>query len=294
MRYRTSPLVHAVLATVLLLANYVAHSEARSGYFPVGNDEIYFELEGSGFPLVLASGGSGMDLRQWDLVAPHLIESYTVLRYDPRGIGKSDNPTEVYSDTADLEALLRHLAIEDRILIGLSSSGGFVLEYALQYPARVTGVIAAAPFVPGFQFSEAMLARLDRFSAAAASGKEAFLDSMLGDAHFVPAPLNRSIRTAVRENMGMNYDKGAGFDPTLAVQLKPPLIEQLTNISPSVLLLAGALDHAEVHRRNGFLGEQIPSNRQLAIADAGHNAPLENPTAFVQAIQPFLEEFGKR
>lgn len=292
MRHPMPPLKRALLFVFILFGSTASYAESRSDYFAVGQDKIYFETEGDGFPLVLVSGGSGMDLRQWNLVTPTLAESYTIIRYDPRGTGRSDNPTEIYADTEDLNRLMGFLGIEEAILIGLSSSGGFVLEHAIQFPARVKGAVVAAPFIPGFQFSDAMLARLQVFSVAAEAGREAFLDSMLDDPHFLPAPLNPSARSFARENMGANYDKAAGFDPDLAIQLDPPLIEQLSNITAPVLLLAGSLDHSEVHRRNEFLSTKIPSNRRLQIPDAGHNAPLENPDAFLSAIRPFLEELS--
>ena len=158
-----------------------------------------------------------MDLRQWDRVAPTLADDFQVILIDPRGIGRSDNPTARYSDADDLAALLDHLGLDRIGLIGLSLSGGIVLEFAARYPDRVAGVVAAAPFVPGFEFSEAMLARLDVFNKAAQEGREPFLDAMFVDPHFIPAPLDASVRPIARKNMAMNFDKGAGFDPSSSV-----------------------------------------------------------------------------
>ena len=81
---------------------------------------------------------------------------------------------------------------------------------------------------------------------------------------------------------------GAGFDPGLPIPLLPPLIEQLPNISSTVLLLAGELDHPEVLRRNKYLLTQIPAADEKIIHQAGHNGPLENPAAFLDAMNTFL------
>ena len=261
---------------------------SRADYLALGADQLYFEVSGQGFPLLLVSGGSSMDLRQWDRIAPALARSYRVIRFDPRGIGKSDNPTVKYSDAADLNSLLDHLGLDRIALIGLSAAGSIVLEYAIQYPDRVTGLVAAAPFIPGFEFSDEMLARLDRFNQAAELGREPFLDRMFADPHFIPAPLDRSVRTSARENMANNFDKGAGFDPSLPVPLTPPLIEQLSEIRSPVLLLAGELDHAEVLRRNKYLLEKIALAEEKIIPAAGHNGQLENPNAFLGAMTAFL------
>jgi len=259
-----------------------------------GNDKIYYEISGQGFPLVLVSGGSGMDLRQWDLIEPVLAESYRVIRYDPRGIGKSDNPTVKYSDAADLDSLLDHLELDRVGLIGLSAAGTVVLEFAIQYPQRITGLVAAAPFIPGFEFSDEMMTRLNSFNQAAEQGREPFLDRMFADSHFIPAPLNRSVRTSARENMAYNFAKGAEFDASLPVPLTPPLIQQLSEISSPVLLLAGELDHPEVLRRNKYLLESIRFADEKIIPQAGHNGPLENPAAFLNATNSFLQTISQQ
>jgi pimeloyl-ACP methyl ester carboxylesterase len=262
-------------------------------YLELGDDRLYFEMSGDGMPLVLVSGGSGMDLKQWQRVAPALADDYLVISYDPRGVGKSDMPSVRYSDAADLEALLDHLKLDRVGLIGLSSAGGFVLEFAIQYPERVSGVVAAAPFVPGFEFSQSMMDRINRFSEAAQEGRESFLDAMLDDSYFIPAPLDVSVRSIARRIMAENFDKMAGFDPALPIPLEPPLIEQIAAIESPVLLLAGELDHPEVLRRNRFLMENIPDARQKIIVQAGHNLPLENPQAFLSAANPFLQELAR-
>ncbi len=268
-------------------------SVTRSEFLSLGDDRLYYEVTGQGFPLVLVSGGSGMDLRQWASIIPTLAQSFRIISYDPRGVGKSDNPTARYSDSEDLEKLLSQLGIDRVGLIGLSSAGGFVLEFAALKPQGVAGVVASAPFVPGFEFSEPMMARLELFNQAAQKGRTAFLDSMFSDSHFIPAPLDASVRSKAREIMAENFDKGAGFDPSLQIALEPPLIEQISAIESPVLLLAGELDHPEVLRRNKFLLEQIPAAQETVIAQAGHNTPLENPNAFLGAIGPFIQRLNR-
>ncbi len=271
----------------------VSHNAASSAFLALGDDQLYYEVSGEGFPLVLVSGGSGMDMRQWERIIPALADNYQVISYDPRGIGKSDNPSVRYSDTADLAQLLDYLTVDRVGLIGLSSAGGFVLEFAIEYPERVSGVVAAAPFIPGFEFSRTMLTRLDIFNRAAQEGRKPFLDAMFEDSHFIPAPLDASVRSVARNNMAENFDKGAGFDPALPIPIDPPLIEQLSRISSPVLLLVGELDHPEVLRRNRFLMEELPLAHEKVIVQAGHNTPLENPEAFLSAAGPFLEQIAQ-
>lgn len=277
-----------------VVAGCVLHANSTAAdILAIGDDKLYYEVSGRGFPLVLVSGGSSMDLRQWSGIIPELSTDYLVIAYDPRGIGKSDNPTVRYSDSADLEMLLDSLGLDRVALIGLSSAGGFVLEFAATRPNRVAGVVAIVPFIPGFEFSPSMLTRIEQFNLAAQKGREPFLDSIFKDPHFIPAPMNPSIRKKAREIMGQNYDKGAGFDPALQMVIEPPLMDQLSSIDAPVFLLAGELDHPEVFRRNKFLAEHIRAVDDKVIVQSGHTVPMENPAALLNSISIFLKQFDE-
>ena len=80
-----------VLLLIVATDCLAARSDYSAEYLSLGEDRIYYEVSGQGFPLVLVSGGSGMDLRQWDRITPTSSESYRVIRYDPRGI-ELDHP----------------------------------------------------------------------------------------------------------------------------------------------------------------------------------------------------------
>jgi len=278
------------MTLTLLLFFAATLTAAEDGFVRLPDGQrIYFEVSGEGCPVVLVAGGSGMDHRQWEDVFPSLAATFRTVRYDPRGLGRSDVPTAPYSDADDVTALLDDLGIEKAAFIGVSSAGGFVLEYSLEAPGRSLALLVSAPFVPGFHFSDDMAVRVTRFGAAAQKGREPFLDAMLTDPYFFPSPLRPEIRARVRANMGENYDKASTLDPNLEEALDPPLIERLDEISVPTLLIEGALDHPELHRRNRFLRDEIRGSRIARVDDAGHNPPLENPEAFLESILPPLE-----
>jgi 3-oxoadipate enol-lactonase len=58
---------------------------------------LYCETAGAGFPLVLISGGGVLDRRGWDEEFGTLAADCQVVRYDVRGIGRSERPTESFS-----------------------------------------------------------------------------------------------------------------------------------------------------------------------------------------------------
>ncbi len=98
----------------------------ESGYADVNGGKHYYEIAGSGTPLILVHGFS-LDRRMWDDQFAVLAESYRVVRYDVRGFGQSvDIPTDPYSYPADLLGLMDALNIEKAHLVGLSMGGAIV------------------------------------------------------------------------------------------------------------------------------------------------------------------------
>ena len=82
----------------------------------------------------------------WDLVAPLLIDSFRVIAIDQRGHGLSDKPNSSYdwaTITADLDAILNALtASRERVMLAGHSWGGNVaVQYAVDHPDRVSGLI---------------------------------------------------------------------------------------------------------------------------------------------------------
>jgi pimeloyl-ACP methyl ester carboxylesterase len=68
-------------------------SSVTTGFAPVADGQLYYETSGRGAPLVLIHGNAG-DRRHWDQQFAALSGSFTVIRYDVRGFGRSSLPTE--------------------------------------------------------------------------------------------------------------------------------------------------------------------------------------------------------
>jgi non-heme chloroperoxidase len=94
---------------------------------------LYYEDHGSGKPVILIHGYP-LDGHSWERQARALLDAgYRTIAYDRRGYGQSSQPTTGYdydTFTADLKALLDHLALgEDIVLCGFSMGTGEVTHY---------------------------------------------------------------------------------------------------------------------------------------------------------------------
>jgi non-heme chloroperoxidase len=115
---------------------------------------LYYEDHGSGDPVVLIHGYP-LDGHSWERQERALLDAgYRTIAYDRRGFGRSSQPTTGYdyeTFTADLKALLDHLALErDVVLAGFSMGTGEVTRYLGRYGSA--GVRKAALFgaIPPF------------------------------------------------------------------------------------------------------------------------------------------------
>ena len=89
------------------------------------------------------------DLRSlWE----RLAESYTVVRYDGRGIGLSDRYAGEFTEETrqrDLDAVLTQVGAEDAILLGISEGGWTAATYANHHPERISRLILYGSYCRG-------------------------------------------------------------------------------------------------------------------------------------------------
>jgi len=117
----------------------------------VNDAEIYYEVHGSGFPLVLShTGRAGLaDFAQNN--TPVLAQRYQVVVYDRRGCGQSKAPEGSDSPETwvqDLHGLLQHLGIQHAYIGGVSYGAMLSVEFTLAHPDMVAGLISScgSPF----------------------------------------------------------------------------------------------------------------------------------------------------
>ena len=88
-------------------------------------------MAGAG-PAVVAIHGGPADLRMRESLVPALAESYRMIRYDLRGLGRSEPPTAPYRMAGDVAAVHDHLGEASTALVGFSTGGAIAAEFTVQ------------------------------------------------------------------------------------------------------------------------------------------------------------------
>lgn len=118
----------------------------------VNGAEIYFEIHGSGEPLVLLSGFSGT-IADWKPSLSEWGPDFPIILPDLRGHGRSSilsKPFRHRDAAADMVALLDRLGIDSFKGVGISGGGNVLLHMAAMQPARAKAMVlvSATPYFP--------------------------------------------------------------------------------------------------------------------------------------------------
>jgi pimeloyl-ACP methyl ester carboxylesterase len=114
--------------------------------------ELYFELHGTGEPLLLLHGFSGSS-QDWAAVASNLSRDFQLIVPDLRGHGRSTvlaTPFRHADAAVDILGLLDHLNVNTCKGLGVSGGGNVLLHMATRQPKRVEAMVlvSATPYFP--------------------------------------------------------------------------------------------------------------------------------------------------
>jgi pimeloyl-ACP methyl ester carboxylesterase len=126
----------------LLAVSLEAGVESRVA--PVGGLHLHYaDWGGSGEPLIFIPGGCDTAFVFGD-VATRLAKRFKVVGLTARGCGASDRPESGYDmahQVADIAGFMDYLKVDRATLIGHSSGGGKITQFAHRYPERVRRLI---------------------------------------------------------------------------------------------------------------------------------------------------------
>ncbi len=110
---------------------------------------------GAGEPVVFIHGAMGDECFAV-LEEPALTDSYRLIHYHRRGWGESEcpeTPVSTEQQSADCQALLRHLGIGRAHFVGQSGGGVVILQVALDAPEIVHSLALLEPALPSVLFN---------------------------------------------------------------------------------------------------------------------------------------------
>jgi pimeloyl-ACP methyl ester carboxylesterase len=276
--------------------------------FQVRGGRIAYDDAGRGPAVVFCHAGIA-DRRMWEAQFRALSADHRVLRYDWRGVGESDAPTDSVCHYKDLLALLDGLAVDDPVVVGSSMGGAYAIDAALAAPARVRGLVLVSSGLSGHVWPDAMTAytrpviqaavpaaRLERYRAGAGKVLPADVAAMAeAQARLLVAGPRRSasdIDPATWSSaVGMLRDlfmREWSTGPFTEEQLDPPAASRLSDVRQPTVVVNGTEDLPWIQELADQLSSSIAGAVRVDLEHTAHLSPVERPAEVTHAIQELL------
>jgi 3-oxoadipate enol-lactonase len=262
----------------------------------VNDIDVYYEITGSGEPLVLIAG-LGYDLWMWHKMVPGLAEHFQVIAFDNRGVGRTDKPEGPYTAKLladDTAGLIEALGFQRAAVMG-HSMGGFVAQaLALSRPDLLNKLILSATNFGGPRHipvtPEALAVLTDTTSDPIERLKRGILISCtpgFGEAH--PEIVQEWLDYRVK-NPILPEPYNAQLAIGLALVAEEACFEhRLKEVQTPTLILFGEHDKVVPPGNAELLAGVIPHNTVKILPNAGHFYPFDATHAAVEAVVEFLK-----
>jgi pimeloyl-ACP methyl ester carboxylesterase len=123
--------------------------EYTSRYATVNGLKLYYEIHGTGTPLVLIHGGGSTLETTFGRVIPYFAQTHQVIAVEMQAHGHTadiDRPLSFEQDADDISALLKYLNIEKANIFGFSNGASTTLQFAIRHPEQTNKIIVASTF----------------------------------------------------------------------------------------------------------------------------------------------------
>jgi len=122
--------------------------DSSSGYAVLQSGlKMYYEIHGSGFPLVLIHGGGSTIQTTFGRVLHTLAKKHRVIAVELQAHGHTadiDRPLSFENDANDVAELLKQLNVRKADIFGFSNGASTTLQLAIRHPDAVNKIIVAS------------------------------------------------------------------------------------------------------------------------------------------------------
>ena len=262
-------------------------SEVTGKYADVNGIKLYYEIHGTGHPLVLLHGGLGAT-SMFGPNLPALAKGRQVIAADLQGHGRTadiDRPISPELMAEDIAALIKYLKLDRPDVMGYSLGGGVAFFVALRHPELVGKLVLVSTPIRRNAFYPDILGQQGQVTAEAA---EAMKQTPMYQLYASIAPRPEDwprLLTKMGESMKNDYDFTKEFGKlgatTLIVAADADIFPPAHAVEVFGLLGGGKRD-------GGWDGSGRPKS-QLAILPGLTHYNIGSAPALSAVVTPFLE-----
>ncbi|QIC73461.1 3-oxoadipate enol-lactonase [Acinetobacter indicus] len=237
-------------------------------------------------PALVFSNSLGTNFKMWQPQIDHFQQDFFVICYDTRGHGASSAPQGPYTLDQlgqDVVNLLDHLNIEKAAFCGISMGGLTGQWLAINKPERFSHVVVCN--------TAAKIGQEQAWNERAALVREQGLAPIASTAAgrwFTEPFIQSNAATVATLSNDLGAGSPEGYASCCEALAKADVREQLKDIQVPVFIVAGQQDPVTTVADGEFMQQRI-ANAELFEINASHISNIEQPEAFNQAVQAFIQ-----
>jgi pimeloyl-ACP methyl ester carboxylesterase len=146
---------------------------AQTGYADVNGLKMYYEIHGTGQPLVLLHGAFSAIGTSFDALLPTLAQTRQVIAFDLQGHGRTadiDRPLTLEHMADDVVAAIRQLGLKQADIFGYSLGAGVALHVVIRHPDVVRKLVLASVTYTKSGFHPGLVEGMENMTADAMAG----------------------------------------------------------------------------------------------------------------------------
>jgi 3-oxoadipate enol-lactonase len=269
----------------------------RRGFLERPGCRLYYEVTGSGPPVIFAHGLGSNHLTWWQQI-PHFSDRFTCVNFAHRGYppGSAIGVPEPTEFANDLAALIDRLELPDVRLVAQSMGGWTCLEYMLTHSdAKVRALVLAST---AGTIDRASVPNLDQQRLAAWDRDAAAARADMTKRGIAPPASER----LAREEPALHYlyqviaNASSAFDrEELRKRLSTMLIrpaEVLRDIKVPTLFINGDEDTTYPPILSPALAAMMPNAKVEIVPATGHSVYFQRAGTFNRLVDNFFSKAG--
>jgi 3-oxoadipate enol-lactonase len=174
---------------------------------------------------------------------------------------------------------------DEPILMGNGFGGTLALAFALVHGDRI-GRLVLCDVAPGFPEAGKQAFRI--MAATAAEGGMGAIAEIAAKRVFHTVYLGKYPEAIEERRAVLQKIDPAGFRAACMALVEADLVSDLISVAVPTLVICGELDQATPPELNRLIAAKVPGARYVELPHCGHCPPLEQPEAFLAAIEEFL------
>ena len=258
---------------------------------------IYYEVTGSGPPIVFAHGLGSNHLTWWQQI-PYFSDRFSCITFAHRGYppGSEIGIPDPKEFAGDLAALIAHLQLPDMRLVAQSMGGWTAIEYMLADPHHKVRALVLASTCGSIHrpsLASADPQRLAEWNQKAAAARADMarrgISLPAGERMAREQPMLHFLYREIA-NASAAFDREELRKRLAAIATRPP--EVLRSFTMPILFVTGGEDTTYPPFLSDVLAGLSPNAKVEQVAETGHSVYFQRPETFNRLVDNFLSRVG--